>query len=159
MFDIGWGELLVVGVVALLVVGPKELPALLRTIGRYVGVIKRQANEFRAQFDEAMRETELDQLRRDVASLKSETESTLRNAEQSVQSEIADARNELDDVAAAAKPEAKPAEVRPQPAVAAPDQAHQGSSSVNGSGVNGFNGSAVEQPRVVETDQSAKSGT
>ncbi|MEL6872331.1 MAG: Sec-independent protein translocase protein TatB, partial [Pseudomonadota bacterium] len=48
MLDIGWTELLVIGVVALLVVGPKELPGLLRTIGRYVGMIRRQANEFRA---------------------------------------------------------------------------------------------------------------
>ena len=45
MFDIGWTELVVIGVVALLVVGPKELPALLRTIGRYMGMVKRQANE------------------------------------------------------------------------------------------------------------------
>lgn len=161
MFDIGWTELLVVGVVALLVVGPKELPALLRTIGRYVGIIKRQANEFRAQFDDAIRETELEQLRREVASLKSDAESSLRSVEKSVQTEISDAKSELDN-AAAAKPEPKAAETRPQPAVAAPEatqHASGGVSSANGSAANGFNGSAVEQPRAAEADQTVKSGT
>jgi len=166
MFDIGWSELVVIGVVALLVVGPKELPALLRTIGRYVGMIRRQANEFRAQFDEAMRETELEQLRKEVASLKSEAESTLRNAEQSVQSEIASAKSELDSAAAAAKVEVKPVDAGSLAAPAAStDDTNPAASdgkpaagSVNGSGGNGFNGAAVEH-RVVETDQTAKSGT
>lgn len=161
MFDIGWTELLVVGVVALLVVGPKELPALLRTIGRYVGMIKRQANEFRAQFDDAIRETELEQLRREVASLKTDAESSLRSVEKSVQTEISDAKSELDD-AAAAKPEPKAAETRPQPAVAAaeaPQHASDGVSSANGSGANGFDGAAVEQPRAAEAEQTVKSGT
>lgn len=153
MFDIGWGELLVIGVVALLVVGPKELPALLRTIGRYVGIVKRQANEFRAQFDEAIRETELEQLRREVASLKSEAESSLRSVEKSVQTEISDAKSELDNAAAAAKPEPKPVETRPQSSVAAPEEPRHASGgasgvgSANGSGANGFNGSAVGQDR------------
>ncbi|MEM1305883.1 MAG: Sec-independent protein translocase protein TatB, partial [Pseudomonadota bacterium] len=47
MLDIGWAELLVVGVVALLVVGPKELPGMLRTLGKYLGMVRRQANEFK----------------------------------------------------------------------------------------------------------------
>jgi sec-independent protein translocase protein TatB len=96
MFDIGWSELLVVGVVALIVVGPKELPALLRTIGRYVGVMKRHASEFRAQFDEAMRETELEQIRKDVENIRSETEASLRSAERSVHGELSDARREFE---------------------------------------------------------------
>jgi sec-independent protein translocase protein TatB len=149
MFDIGWGELLVIGVVALLVVGPKELPALLRTIGRYVGMIKRQANEFRAQFDAAMREAELEQLRKEVAALKNEAESSLRGAEQSVRSELQKTKTELD--SAVAGPEAPSSAVQPQAASSTP-------ASVNGSGQgNGFNGSAVDQPRVAETSQSAKS--
>ena len=56
MFDLTSSKLLILAVVALIVVGPKDFPALLRTIGRYMGMIRRQANEFRAQFDEAMRE-------------------------------------------------------------------------------------------------------
>jgi len=66
MLDIGWMELLVIGVVALLVVGPKELPALLRTIGRFIAMAKRQADEFRAQFDDAIRETEFEDIRREM---------------------------------------------------------------------------------------------
>ncbi len=71
MLDIGWMELMVVGVVALLVVGPKELPGLLRTIGRYLGMAKRQAEQFRAQFDEAIRETEFEDLRREMDDIRS----------------------------------------------------------------------------------------
>lgn len=161
MFDIGWSELLVIGVVALLVVGPKELPALLRTIGRYVGMIKRQANEFRAQFDEAMRETEFDQLRKEVASLKSEAETSLRSAEQSVKSELDDAKSELDSISAAAKPDSKPADgavaALPEPA-AAPSEppAH-----VNGSttAANGYNGQATEQAHDTGESRAAKGGT
>ena len=70
MLDIGWMELMVVGVVALLVVGPKELPTLLRTIGRYVGMAKRQADQFRAHFDEAIRETEFEDLKKEMDDLR-----------------------------------------------------------------------------------------
>ncbi len=48
MFDITSSKLLLLGIVALFVVGPKELPALLRTVGKYMGMIRRQAAEFRA---------------------------------------------------------------------------------------------------------------
>lgn len=99
MFDIGWSELLVIGIVALIVVGPKDLPILLRTIGKYVGMIRRQAGEFRAQFDEAMRESELEQLKQEVTKLKSEAEGTLKSAERSVSDEFASARSALDDAA------------------------------------------------------------
>ena len=64
MFDLSSSKLLILGIVALIVVGPKDLPILLRTIGKYVGMIRRQAAEFRSQFDEAMRESELDTSRR-----------------------------------------------------------------------------------------------
>lgn len=66
MFDIGWSEFLIVGAIALVLLGPEELPVLMRTIGRYTGMIKRQAAEFRSQFEEAMREAELEKLRKDV---------------------------------------------------------------------------------------------
>jgi sec-independent protein translocase protein TatB len=64
MFDIGGGELLVIGIVALVVIGPKELPGLLRTAGNAMGKVRRMAAEFRGQFDEAMREAELDQAKK-----------------------------------------------------------------------------------------------
>jgi len=59
MFDIGWGELVVIGVVALIAIGPKELPGVLRTTGLWMGKIRRMASEFQDQFREAMREAEL----------------------------------------------------------------------------------------------------
>jgi sec-independent protein translocase protein TatB len=66
MFDIGWSELLLIGVVALLVIGPKELPGALRTLGLWMGKIRRMAGEFQGQFQEAMREAEIDQLKKDM---------------------------------------------------------------------------------------------
>ena len=99
MFDVAWQEVLVVGIVALLVVGPKELPTLLRTVGKYVGMIKKQASEFRAQFDEAMRESELDQLRKDVEKIKTDAESTIRDVERSVESEVSGVKREFDETA------------------------------------------------------------
>ncbi|AYG58980.1 Sec-independent protein translocase protein TatB [Rhizobium jaguaris] len=67
MFDIGWSELLIIAVVALVVIGPKELPATLRTIGKMTARARKVAGEFRAQFDEAMREAELDDVRQTIS--------------------------------------------------------------------------------------------
>ncbi len=60
MFDIGWSEILVIAVVAIVVVGPKELPRMLRAFGKTMGQVRRTANDFRRQFDEALREAERD---------------------------------------------------------------------------------------------------
>jgi sec-independent protein translocase protein TatB len=70
MFDIGWSELVVLAIVAIVVVGPKELPGMLRTFGKAMGGLKRTANEFRAQFDEAVRQSELESLRAEVESVR-----------------------------------------------------------------------------------------
>ena len=64
MFDLGWGELVVIGVVALIVIGPKELPTVLRTLGQAIGKVKRMANEFQGQFQEALREADLTDLKK-----------------------------------------------------------------------------------------------
>ena len=66
MFDIGWGELLLIGVVALIAIGPKELPAVLRTLGQWMAKIRRMASEFQNQFQEAMREAEMADLKKQV---------------------------------------------------------------------------------------------
>jgi sec-independent protein translocase protein TatB len=66
MFDIGWSELLIIGIVALIVIGPKELPAVLRTVGQWMGKIRRMASDFQGQFQEAMREAEVDDLKKQV---------------------------------------------------------------------------------------------
>jgi len=95
MFDITSSKLLLLGIVALLVIGPKDLPALLRTIAKYMGIIKRQAAEFRAQFEEALRDSELQQLKKDVETVGQEAEASMRAAEQSVDSQLADASQSM----------------------------------------------------------------
>ena len=96
MFDLTSSKLLILGVVALIVVGPKELPFLLRTIGKYVGMIRRQANEFRAQFDEAMRDAELESIKKEVESVARDAENTLRDAQTTVERDIHAAEQDFD---------------------------------------------------------------
>jgi sec-independent protein translocase protein TatB len=69
IFDIGWSELVVIGVVALIAIGPKELPTVLRTLGQYMGKIKRMSAEFQGQFQEALREAELSDLKQHAQDL------------------------------------------------------------------------------------------
>jgi len=64
MFDIGWSELVVIGVVALIAIGPKELPGVLRMVGQWMGKARRMAAEFQGQFQEAMREAEVADLKK-----------------------------------------------------------------------------------------------
>lgn len=66
MFDIAWSEMLLIGGVALIVIGPKELPGALRTAGQAIGKIRRMAAEFQGQFNDAMREAELTDLKKQV---------------------------------------------------------------------------------------------
>jgi sec-independent protein translocase protein TatB len=66
MFDIGWSELLLIAVVALVVIGPKELPGALRTLGQWMTKIRRMASEFQNQFQDAIREAELAELKKEV---------------------------------------------------------------------------------------------
>jgi sec-independent protein translocase protein TatB len=58
MFDIGWSEIVVIAVVAIVVVGPKELPRMLRSFGKTMGQVRKMSNDFKRQFDEALREAE-----------------------------------------------------------------------------------------------------
>jgi sec-independent protein translocase protein TatB len=75
MFDIGWGELLLIGIVALIAIGPKELPGALRTLGQWMAKLRRMASEFQNQFHEAMREAEMADLKKQVDDLTSQAQS------------------------------------------------------------------------------------
>ena len=71
MLDFSWSHILLVLIVALVVVGPKDLPRLMRTLGQWAGKARDMANEFRRSFDEMAREAELDELRAEIEALKS----------------------------------------------------------------------------------------
>jgi sec-independent protein translocase protein TatB len=136
MFDIGWGELVVIGVIALIVIGPKELPAVLRTVGRTMNKVRRMAGEFQGQFQEALREAELHDLKKqadDIASTVSGSVGDLSsiNPMAETQKEIENAftidpgksepdKSEPDKSEPAAPPEVLPAP-EPQAALPAPD--------------------------------------
>ncbi len=71
MFDLGWGELLIVGVVALIVVGPKDLPGMFRTLGRFVGKMRGMAREFQRAMDSAADEAGVADVAKDLKSVAS----------------------------------------------------------------------------------------
>jgi sec-independent protein translocase protein TatB len=109
MFDITSSKLLLLGIVALLVIGPKDFPALMRTIGKYMGIIRGHARDFRAQFDEAMRESELEQLKKQVETVAQETEATFQASTREVEQTLDETRRDLDrSVETATKPEPDP---------------------------------------------------
>jgi sec-independent protein translocase protein TatB len=102
MFDIGWGELLLIGIVALIAIGPKELPTVLRTLGQWMAKLRRMATEFQNQFHEAMREAEMSDLKKTVDDLTttakgyanfdpvSEVRKELDSTQQQIESALAD---------------------------------------------------------------------
>jgi sec-independent protein translocase protein TatB len=66
MFDIGWSELAIIALVAIVVIGPKDLPAAMRTAAQWIRKIRSLANEFQSGLNEIVREAELDELKRDI---------------------------------------------------------------------------------------------
>ena len=137
MFEIGWGELLIIGIVALIAIGPKELPGVLRTLGQWMSKLRRMASEFQSQFHEAMREAELADLKKQVDDMTSQAQSyanfdpvgevrrELESTQQQIESAMADKPTEASPVAA--EPSAAPAGAEPAIApstdVAAPSAA------------------------------------
>ena len=109
MFDLfSWQHIILLLVVALVVVGPKDLPRLMNLMGRWAGKARAMANEFRKSFDEMARQAELDELRREIDELKKNNPiSGLNEAMNEVQSEI-DRPVELP---AAAEPASEPGPV------------------------------------------------
>ena len=112
MFDVSWSELLILGLVTLVFVGPKELPRFLGTLGRYAGVVRRHANEFRAVFEQAMREAEMDQIQKEVRAVSEGVKASLDDATRSVDSIKAAAKVDLDRKSDEA-PKALPADPQP----------------------------------------------
>src|SRR5580693_5293535 len=77
-------DFVIVGAVALMVVGPKDLPLLMRKVGQFVAKMRGMAAEFRASFDEMARQSELDELRKEVEAMRSAAQQPVRTAMQSV---------------------------------------------------------------------------
>src|SRR5258708_20892728 len=71
MVDIGWTEMLVIAVVMIVVVGPKDLPRMLRTFGKTTAKLRAMAGDFQKQFNEALKEAELDDVKKSVDELRS----------------------------------------------------------------------------------------
>ena len=105
MFDIGWTELVVIAMVAIVVIGPKDLPRAMRFVGQWTGKMKKMAREFQGQFNEALREAELDTVKKDIEAI-------------GKIDPMAGVRKEMAKVDAAVKDATKPPAVKP--AIAAP---------------------------------------
>ena len=69
MFDLGWSELLVIGIVALIVVGPKDLPVMFRKLGEFTGKARRMAREFQSAMNDAARESGVDDVSKDLRTI------------------------------------------------------------------------------------------
>ena len=92
MFDIGWSELVVIAVVALIAIGPKELPGVLRMVGQWMGKARKMASEFQGQFQEAMREAEMADLKKSFDEVKDiATGASPGNVMTSLQKDVSDA--------------------------------------------------------------------
>lgn len=89
MFDLTSSKLLILALVALVVVGPKDLPVLLRALGKYLGIVRRQANEFRAYFDEAMKEQELATLKAEMDAMRRDVQATVASAGRAIENDVA----------------------------------------------------------------------
>jgi sec-independent protein translocase protein TatB len=121
MFDIGWSELVVIAVVALIAIGPKELPGVLRMVGQWMGKARKMAAEFQGQFQEAMREAEMADLKKTFDEVReAATGFTSNNIMTSLQKDVSSAMN-IGDIDKPAEPAAaiEPPVAIETPAVAA----------------------------------------
>jgi len=123
MFDIGFSEIVVIGVVALIVIGPERLPKVARTLGHMFGRLQRYVNEVKADIN---REMELDELRK----LQSQVQSAARDIEQSVtqatremESGVRSVESQLNEAAAGTAPAEAPSPPAGNVSTAAPEAA------------------------------------
>ena len=70
MFDLAWSEILVIAAIAVIVIGPKELPTAVRNVAQFVGKFRKMAGEMRAQADELVREAKLDEVRDQISTIR-----------------------------------------------------------------------------------------
>lgn len=117
MFDIGWTEMLVIAIVMIVVVGPKDLPRMLRTFGKTTAKLRAMAGDFQKQFNEALREAELEDLKKSVDELRSlDPSSEVRKQLNPFEKAAQDIRAGLDTLKPAPPPVIEPAGAGAQPA-------------------------------------------
>jgi len=120
MFDIGWSELLLIGIVALVVIGPKDLPKVLRALGQMMTKVRSMASEFQGQFQDAMREAELADIKKQAEDLASTATNAIQNPMQSIESEL---QKTVGDAASSTQPVTPASDAEINAAIAAPSQA------------------------------------
>jgi len=96
--EVGASELIVIAIVALIVVGPKDLPILLRRFGQFMAKLRGMASEFRASFDEMARQSELDDLRKEVEAMRRGQFGDTTDHNHEMRSTISDIESSMSDV-------------------------------------------------------------
>jgi sec-independent protein translocase protein TatB len=120
MFDIGWSELVVIAVVALIAIGPKELPGVLRMVGQWMGKARKMASEFQGQFNEAMREAEMADLKKSFDEVKeAATGFASGNIMTSLQKDVSDAM-QIGDIDKPKEPSQQPVDAQIASAIGEP---------------------------------------
>lgn len=162
MFDVGWPELLVIAIVLIVVVGPEDLPRMLRAFGKATTRMRSMASEFRTQFDEALKEADLDDVRKTISDAqKLNPTKSLRDAMNPLRQVGEDIRSGLND---AVKPGSisKPDEtlattdpVKPSMDIGAPTPSLNGSAQATAK----TNGSSAEPAPVPKTRKAVRSKT
>jgi sec-independent protein translocase protein TatB len=117
MLDMSWGEVMVIGAVALIVIGPKDLPRTLRTVGQMTSKIRRMAAEFQSQFNEAMREAELDDVKKQIQGMNESVSSLNKTGFNPIQT----IRDEVKGAIEAPVANSAPAEAAPDGTVPTPN--------------------------------------
>jgi sec-independent protein translocase protein TatB len=141
-------EFMIVGVVALIVVGPKDLPILMRRVGRFLAQMRAMAAEFRASFDEMARQSELDELRREVEALRtgqslqtvvgSAADGGVRDVFDDIHASLRDGQEQSPPMSSLQTPAGPEVEAKPdqpvagQPAALTPIAEHAGAASSRG---------------------------
>jgi sec-independent protein translocase protein TatB len=129
MLEVGWSELLVIAIVMIIVVGPKDLPKMLRTFATFAKKARGMANDFQSQFTDAMRDAELDEVRKTIADVRSlNPKNALKDAFDPIRKAGEDVKREMQGVQSgvqnsiAPNPPAAPV-VAPAPVAVLPDVA------------------------------------
>jgi sec-independent protein translocase protein TatB len=110
---IGFSELLLLGLAALIIVGPKDLPMMMRRVGQFVGKGRAMAREFQAAFEDIARQSELDELRKEIEDLKKDN--TMKKAQDDLTAFEADVNSAVMEKHPSPKPAAPKPDTAPEP--------------------------------------------